>query len=165
MMDYHRQKGVRIKIVRLFNTYGPRMAINDGRVISNFIVQALRGKDLTVFGRGTQTRSFCYISDLVKGVVRMMEMDNRFIGPVNLGNPREISILEIARKILAMTESKSKIVYNPLPSDDPERRCPDIALAKDKLAWEPEVSLEEGLKKTIEYFKNRIGSPLDSDTS
>jgi UDP-glucuronate decarboxylase len=155
MMDYHRQNKVDIKIVRIFNTYGPRMAINDGRVISNFIVQALRGEDLTIFGDGSQTRSFCYISDLIDGICRMAETDD-FIGPVNLGNPVELSILEIANKILSITGSRSKVVFKPLPSDDPERRCPDITLAKKKLNWTPQVSLEDGLQKTIEYFKDRL---------
>jgi UDP-glucuronate decarboxylase len=144
MMDYHRQNQVDIKIVRIFNTYGPRMAIDDGRVISTFIVQALRGGDLAVFGNGAQTRSFCYVSDLIEGIVRMMETDD-FIGPVNLGNPTELSILEIAKKILLITGSRSKIVFKPLPSDDPERRCPDINLAQKKLNWTPKVSLDEGL--------------------
>jgi UDP-glucuronate decarboxylase len=155
MMDYHRQNQVDIKIVRIFNTYGPRMALNDGRVISNFIVQALRGEDLTVFGKGTQTRSFCYISDLIEGICRMAETED-FIGPVNLGNPVELSILEIANKILLITESRSKIVFKPLPQDDPERRCPDITLAKKILNWTPKVSLDEGLEKTIEYFKDKL---------
>jgi UDP-glucuronate decarboxylase len=155
MMDYHRQNQVEIKIVRIFNTYGPRMALNDGRVISTFIVQALRGEDLTVFGNGAQTRSFCYISDLIEGIVRMMETDD-FIGPANLGNPVELSILEIANKILLMTESQSKIIFKPLPPDDPERRCPDITLAKKILNWTPTVSLDEGLEKTIGYFKDGL---------
>jgi UDP-glucuronate decarboxylase len=155
MMDYHRQNQVDIKIVRIFNTYGPRMAIDDGRVISTFIVQALRGGDLAVFGNGAQTRSFCYVSDLIEGIVRMMETDD-FIGPVNLGNPTELSILEIAKKILLITGSRSKIVFKPLPSDDPERRCPDINLAQKKLNWTPKVSLDEGLEKTIGYFKDKV---------
>lgn len=155
MMDFHRQNHVDIRIVRIFNTYGPRMAINDGRVISNFIVQALRNEDLTVYGDGTQTRSFCYVSNLVEGMVRMMETSDT-IGPVNLGNPNEKSILEIAKKILAMTGSKSKIVYNSLPADDPERRCPDITIAKRVLNWEPEVSLDDGLERTTEYFKGKL---------
>ena len=157
MMDYHRQNGVDIRIVRIFNTYGPRMAINDGRVISNFIVQALRGEDLTVYGDGNQTRSFCFISDLVEGMLRMMEVDS-FIGPVNLGNPRESTILEIANAVLPMIGSSSKIVFKPLPSDDPERRCPNISLARKKLGWEPNVSLETGLEKTIHYFKEKLST-------
>jgi UDP-glucuronate decarboxylase len=155
MMDYHRQNQVEIKIVRIFNTYGPRMAINDGRVISNFIVQALRGEELTVFGNGAQTRSFCYISDLIEGICRMAETDD-FIGPVNLGNPVELSILEIANKILLITKSRSKIVFKPLPPDDPERRCPDITVAKKILNWTPKISLDEGLGKTIGYFKDKL---------
>ncbi len=155
MMDYHRQNHVDIRIVRIFNTYGPRMAINDGRVISNFIVQALRGDDLTVFGDGTQTRSFCYISDLVGGIVRMSETDD-LIGPVNLGNPAESTILELARQIISMTKSRSKIVLKPLPSDDPERRCPDITLARKNLEWEPKISLKEGLERTVKYFREKL---------
>jgi UDP-glucuronate decarboxylase len=155
MMDYHRQNHVDIRIVRIFNTYGPRMAINDGRVISNLIVQALRGDDLTVFGDGTQTRSFCYVSDLVDGIVQMSETDD-LIGPVNLGNPAELRILELARQILSVTKSRSKIVLKPLPSDDPERRCPDISLAREKLRWEPKISLEEGLERTIKYFRDEL---------
>jgi UDP-glucuronate decarboxylase len=155
MMDYHRQNHVDIKIVRIFNTYGPRMAVNDGRVISNFIVQALRGEDLTVFGDGSQTRSFCYISDLVEGMVRMFETKD-FVGPVNLGNPSESTILEIAKKILTVTKSESRIVFKPLPSDDPERRCPDITIARNRLDWEPKVSLDNGLAKTVEYFKEKL---------
>ncbi len=155
MMDYHRQNQVEIKIVRIFNTYGPRMAINDGRVISNFVVQALRGEEITVFGNGAQTRSFCYISDLIEGICRMAETED-CIGPVNLGNPVELSILEIANKILLITESRSKIVFKPLPPDDPERRCPDITLAKKILKWTPKVSLDEGLEKTIGYFKDKL---------
>ena len=157
MMDYHRQNKVDIKIVRIFNTYGPRMAINDGRVISTFIVQALRGEDLTIFGNGAQTRSFCYISDLIDGISRMAETDD-FIGPVNLGNPIELSILELANKILLITGSQSNIVFKPLPQDDPERRCPDIALAQKKLNWNPRVALEKGLEKTVEYFKDKLRS-------
>jgi UDP-glucuronate decarboxylase len=146
---------VDIRIVRIFNTYGPRMAINDGRVISNLIVQALRKEDLTVYGDGTQTRSFCYISDLVEGIVRMSETDG-LVGPVNLGNPAESTILELARQILSMTRSQSKMVFKALPSDDPERRCPDITLAREKLHWEPKVSLEEGLERTIKYFREKL---------
>jgi len=155
MMDYHRQNHVDIRIVRIFNTYGPRMAINDGRVISNFIVQALRGENLTVFGDGSQTRSFCYISDLIGGIVRMSET-NDLIGPVNLGNPAESTILELARQIISMTKSRSKIVFKPLPSDDPERRCPDITLARKNLHWEPKISLEEGLERTVKYFREKL---------
>jgi UDP-glucuronate decarboxylase len=147
---------VDIKIVRIFNTYGPRMAVNDGRVVSNFIVQALRGEPITIYGDGSQTRSFCYVSDLTEGLCRMMESEN-FIGPVNLGNPGEFTIADLAGLVLKLTRSKSKIVHQALPSDDPVRRRPDIVLAKAKLGWEPKVSLEEGLSRTIDYFKERLG--------
>ncbi len=157
MMNYHTQNGVDIRIIRIFNTYGPRMALNDGRVVSNFIVQALKGEPITVFGKGEQTRSFCYVDDLIEGAIRMMEQDG-FIGPVNLGNPHETTILELAEMIIRFTGSKSKIVYKPLPPDDPVRRQPDISLAKEKLAWEPKVSLEDGLKETIRYFKKKLVS-------
>jgi UDP-glucuronate decarboxylase len=156
MMDYHRQNKVDIKIVRIFNTYGPRMAVNDGRVVSNFIVQALRGEPITIYGDGSQTRSFCYVSDLTEGLYRMMESEN-FIGPVNLGNPGEFTISDLAGLVLKLTKSKSKIVHHALPSDDPVRRRPDIVLAKAKLGWEPKVPLEEGLSRTIDYFKERLG--------
>jgi UDP-glucuronate decarboxylase len=156
MMDYHRQNKVDIKIVRIFNTYGPRMAVNDGRVVSNFIVQALRGEPITIYGDGSQTRSFCYVSDLTEGLYRMMESE-AFIGPVNLGNPGEFTIADLAGLVLKLTRSKSKIVHHTLPSDDPVRRWPDIALAKTKLGWEPKVTLEEGLSRTIDYFKKRLG--------
>ncbi|MDP3042803.1 MAG: SDR family oxidoreductase [bacterium] len=154
--DYWRQHNLRIRVVRIFNTYGPKMARNDGRVVSNFIVQALRGEDITIYGDGSQTRSFQYIDDLTIGMVKMMENENNFIGPVNLGNPKEFAIKELAGKIIEMTCSKSKIVYKLLPEDDPKQRCPDISLAKKELAWEPNIPLEEGLKKTIEYFRNII---------
>lgn len=153
MMDYHRRYGVDVKIVRIFNTYGPNMDPRDGRVVSNFIVQALLGKNITVYGEGAQTRSFCYIDDLVEGIVRMMELDN-FTGPVNLGNPSERMILDLADLVIKMTNSKSKIIFKSLPSDDPVKRRPDISLAKQNLGWEPKISIEEGLEKTIEYFKN-----------
>lgn len=153
-MDYHRQNGVDIRIVRIFNTFGPRMAENDGRVVSNFILQALRGEDITVYGEGSQTRSFCYVSDLVDGLVRMMNQDG-FIGPVNLGNPLETSILEFARRILELTGSSSKIIHKELPQDDPRQRQPDIKLGREKLGWEPMVPVEEGLARTIAYFKGR----------
>ncbi|MEK6698656.1 MAG: UDP-glucuronic acid decarboxylase family protein [Nitrospirota bacterium] len=156
-MDYHRQNKVDVKIVRIFNTYGPRMLPDDGRVVSNFIVQALKGEDITVYGDGSQTRSFCYVDDLIDGMVRMMESEN-FIGPVNIGNPEEYTILDLARKIIAMTDSKSKIARKPLPSDDPTQRKPDITLAKQKLNWNPAVSVDEGLKKTIEYFKKELSA-------
>jgi UDP-glucuronate decarboxylase len=155
MMDYHRQNGVDIRIIRIFNTYGPRMAENDGRVVSNFILQALRNEDITVFGNGSQTRSFCYVSDLVDGMIRMMECDG-FIGPVNLGNPVENTILEFAEKIITITNSKSKIIYQPLPQDDPRQRQPDISLARKILGWEPEVVLDDGLRRAAAYFAERI---------
>jgi UDP-glucuronate decarboxylase len=153
MMDYHRQNNVTVKIVRIFNTYGPRMALNDGRVVSNFIVQALRGKDLTVYGDGSQTRAFCYVDDMTDGIIRMMASPDDFLGPVNLGNPEEFSILELAETIIRMTGIKSKISFNPLPQDDPTQRKPDITLAGNMLGWEPKVGLEEGLEKTIAYFR------------
>jgi len=156
MMDYHRQNKVDIKIIRIFNTYGPKMAVNDGRVVSNFIVQALRGEDITVYGEGTQTRSFCYVDDLVEGIIRMMNSPADFTGPVNLGNPGEFTILELAQKVIARTGSGSGIVYKPLPSDDPIQRCPVIARAKERLGWEPRVPLEEGLKATIRYFAEKL---------
>ncbi len=153
-MDYHRQNKVDIKIIRIFNTYGPNMRPDDGRVVSNFIVQALKGEDLTIYGDGTQTRSFQYVDDLVEGMIRMMATEN-FTGPVNLGNPGEFTMLELAEMIIRMTGSKSKITFMPLPSDDPKQRKPDISLAKKMLnGWEPKVKLEEGLKPTIEYFRN-----------
>jgi UDP-glucuronate decarboxylase len=156
MMDYHRQNKVDIRIVRIFNTYGPRMAIDDGRVVSNFIVQALRAEPITVYGDGSQTRSFCYVADLVEGLLRMMEQDG-FIGPVNLGNPSEFTISELAEKVIKLTKSKSRIIHKPLPSDDPVRRRPDISLAREKLGWEPKVPLEEGLARTIAYFREKLG--------
>ncbi|MBM4284219.1 MAG: SDR family oxidoreductase [Deltaproteobacteria bacterium] len=155
MMDYHRQNGVDIRIARIFNTYGPRMAINDGRVISNFIVQALTGQELTVYGQGTQTRSFCYVSDLVEGLVRLMNCE-AFAAPVNLGNPEELTIMEMARKILAMTGSPSKIAHRPLPPDDPVQRRPDIGRARELLGWQPTVGLEAGLTATIPYFAAKL---------
>lgn len=155
-MDYYRQKRLRIKIIRIFNTYGPNMHPNDGRVVSNFIVQALKNEDITLYGDGNQTRSFQYVDDLVEGMVRMMNADDKFIGPVNIGNPNEFTIKELAEKVIELTGSKSKFVYNPLPNDDPKQRQPDISLAKEKLNWEPNVQLEEGLIKTIDYFKNII---------
>jgi UDP-glucuronate decarboxylase len=155
MMDYHRQNRVDIRIVRIFNTYGPRMAVDDGRVVSNFIVQALRGEPLTIYGDGRQTRSFCYVSDLIEGILRMMETGG-IVGPVNLGNPAEFTIAELAEKVLKLTASKSKIVHRPLPEDDPVRRQPDISLAGDKLGWKPKISLEEGLPQTIAYFREKL---------
>lgn len=151
--DYQRAHGLEIRVARVFNTYGPRMAANDGRVVSNFIVQALKGEDITVYGDGKQTRSFCYYSDLVEGLYRLMNAED-FTGPVNLGNPGEFTILELAEKIIKLTGSKSKIIFKPLPTDDPKQRKPDIGLAKEKLGWEPKVFLDEGLPKTIEYFRS-----------
>jgi UDP-glucuronate decarboxylase len=155
MMDYHRQNGVDVRIVRIFNTYGPRMAENDGRVVSNFILQALRGEGITVYGDGSQTRSFCYVDDLVEGMVRMMETDG-CTGPVNLGNPVENSILEFAERIAALTGSPSTVTFAPLPLDDPKQRRPDITLARELLDWQPRVPLDEGLSRTISYFASRI---------
>ena len=159
-MDYHRQNNVDIRIVRIFNTYGPRMLMNDGRVVSNFIVQALKGEDITIYGDGSQTRSFCYVDDLIEGFVRMMNQ-NKIIGPVNIGNPGEFTMLELAKEVLELTGSKSKIVYKPLPGDDPKMRRPNIDLAKSALGWEPTIPLRQGLEKTIVYFDNLLknGSP------
>ena len=151
MMDYHRQYGVKIKIVRIFSTYGPLMLPNDGRVVSNFIIQGLKNQDITIYGEGTQTRSFCYVDDLIEGFIRMMASD--LTGPVNLGNPSERTILDLAKLIIKMTDSNSKLIFKPLPSDDPIKRRPDITLAKKELAWEPTVDIEIGLSKTIEYFR------------
>ncbi len=157
-MDYHRQNKVDIRIVRIFNTYGPRMLPNDGRVVSNFIVQALKGEPITIYGDGTQTRSFCYVDDLIEAFVKMMEQEN-IIGPVNVGNPGEFTMLDLANEVLALTGSKSKIVYKELPGDDPKMRKPDISLAKSQLNWEPKIPLQEGLKKTITYFENLLSVP------
>ncbi len=156
MMDYHRQNGVNTRIVRIFNTYGPNMDMNDGRVVSNFIVQALKGEDITIYGDGTQTRSFCYVSDLVDGMIKMMNNPQNAIGPVNLGNPSEFTVGDFAKLVIKMTNSNSKLVYKPLPKDDPCRRRPDITEAERILGWKPKVSVEEGLKKTIEYFEQKI---------
>lgn len=161
MMDYNRQNHVEIKIARIFNTFGPRMALNDGRVVSNFIIQALKSEPLTIFGNGSQTRSFCYVSDLTKGLMALMN-DEDIIGPINLGNPNEFTILELAEKVLKLTKSSSKIAYKPLPSDDPVKRCPDISMAKEKMGWEPLVDLEEGLEKTINYFKEKLEASPNS---
>ena len=150
--DYHRHKQVDIRVIRIFNTYGPRMNPSDGRVVSNFIVQALKGEDITIYGTGMQTRSFCYVDDLIEGMYRMMNTDD-FTGPVNIGNPGEFTMLELANKIIELTGSKSGIIYKPLPSDDPAQRRPTIELAKERLDWEPSIALEEGLKRTISYFK------------
>jgi UDP-glucuronate decarboxylase len=151
-MDYRQQHGLKIKIARIFNTYGPRMHPNDGRVVSNFIIQALRSEPITVYGKGRQTRSFCYVDDTVEGFLRLMNSDEEFTGPVNLGNPHECTVLELAELIIQLTGSRSKVVFAPLPSDDPARRCPDISLARAMLNWQPTVSLREGLARTIEYF-------------
>ena len=154
--DYYRQHKMDIKVARIFNTYGPRMHPNDGRVVSNFIMQALHNKDISVFGDGSQTRSFCYVDDMVEGITRMMNTPKGFTGPVNLGNPSEVSILELGRLIIAITGSSSRMIYKPLPQDDPERRRPNITLAQEKLGWEPTVALEDGIRKTIEYFEEII---------
>lgn len=156
MMDYHRQNGVDIRIIRIFNTYGPRMAIDDGRVVSNFIVQALKNEDITVYGDGSQTRSFCYVDDLIAGMCAMMERHG-VTGPVNLGNPVETSILEFAQRIISLTGSRSRIIFKPLPSDDPKQRRPDITKARELLGWEPKVAVDAGLQRTIEYFDNLLG--------
>ena len=150
--DYHRQHQVDIRVARIFNTYGPRMHPNDGRVVSNFIVQALSGKDITIYGNGEQSRSFCYVDDLIDGIMQFMELEENFPGPMNLGNPVEFSILQLAEAVIRITNSNSKIVFKDLPQDDPRQRKPDVALAKRKLAWEPVIQLEEGLKKSIKYF-------------
>jgi UDP-glucuronate decarboxylase len=154
--DYHRQHRLRIKVARIFNTYGPRMHPNDGRVVSNFIVQALRGEPITIYGKGNQTRSFCYVDDLMDGLIRLMNSPDEFTGPVNLGNPTEFTILELAQKVIALTGSKSKLIYQSLPQDDPQQRKPDIALARKTLDWRPTVALEQGLIKTIDYFEKLL---------
>jgi UDP-glucuronate decarboxylase len=154
--DYQRQHGLDIKVIRIFNTYGPRMHPNDGRVVSNFIVQALRGEDVTIYGDGSQTRSFCYVDDLIEGILRMMDSEKGFHGPINLGNPGEFTILELAEKVLRLTESTSRLVRKPLPQDDPKQRKPNVALAKTRLDWQPKVQLEDGLKETIAYFKKLL---------
>ncbi len=155
-VNYHRQNNVKIKIIRIFNTYGPRMHPNDGRVVSNFIVQALQNKDITIFGDGMQTRSFQYCDDLIEGMVKMMASGDDFTGPVNIGNPNEFTMLELAEKVIKLTGTKSKIVFEPLPADDPMQRQPNISLAKEKLNWEPKIQLEEGLMRTIEFFKTIV---------
>ena len=154
--DYYRQHQTDIKVVRIFNTYGPRMHPNDGRVVSNFIVQALQGKDITIYGDGQQTRSFCYVDDLIDAMIKMMNSEKGFIGPVNIGNPGEFTMLQLAEMVLMLSNSKSKIIYQPLPSDDPKQRQPNIDLAKDKLGWQPKVELKDGLRETITYFKKMI---------
>ena len=156
--DYHRQHNLDVKVVRIFNTYGPRMHPNDGRVVSNFIVQALKGEDITIYGTGQQTRSFCYVDDMVEGFVRMMATERGFTGPVNLGNPGEFTMLELAEKVLMLVGSKSKLVFMPLPVDDPKQRQPDITLAKAKLDWTPKVNLEDGLKETVHYFRTLLST-------
>ncbi len=156
MMDYHRHANVDIRIVRIFNTYGPNMDINDGRVVSNFIVQALKGEDITIYGDGSQTRSFCYVDDLVSGMIAMMENQEGFIGPVNLGNPSEFTIKDFSKLVLDKTNSSSSLVYKELPSDDPTRRKPNITLAKEQLNWEPKINIEKGLEKTIDYFSKKL---------
>jgi UDP-glucuronate decarboxylase len=160
--DYHRQNGVDVRVVRIFNTYGPRMLLDDGRVVSNFIVQALQGNDITIYGSGEQTRSFCYVDDLVEGLVRMMDQDN-FNGPVNLGNPNEITIRELASRVIELTGSRSKLIEMPLPKDDPYRRRPDITLAQEKLDWTPSVGLEQGLRLAIAYFDEALRSERSAD--
>ena len=154
--DYHRQHHLRIKVVRIFNTYGPRMHPNDGRVVSNFIVQALRGEDITLFGDGSQTRAFCYVDDLIEGFLRMMATGEEVTGPINLGNPHEIPVRALAERVIALTGSRSRIVYRPLPQDDPTQRCPDITRARAVLGWEPSIALDEGLSRTIAYFERLL---------
>ena len=155
-MYYHRQRDLKIKIIRIFNTYGPNMHPNDGRVVSNFIVQCLQNEDITIYGNGNQSRSFQYVDDLIEGMVRMMATSDSFIGPVNIGNPNEFTILELAQTVIKLTNSKSKLIFKPLPNDDPQQRRPDITLAKEKLDWSPKIELEEGLGKTINYFDNLL---------
>ena len=156
MSDYHRQNNVQVRIARIFNTYGPNMALNDGRVVSNFIIQALKNEPIKVYGDGSQTRAFCYVDDMVEGLIKLMNNTIGFTGPVNLGNPQEIKIIDFAKLIIKLTESKSSIVFKPLPSDDPVQREPDISLAREKLNWQPCISVETGLLKTIEYFKKLV---------
>jgi UDP-glucuronate decarboxylase len=163
-MDYHRQNGVDIRIVRIFNTYGPRMAVNDGRVVSNFIVQALRNQPITIYGDGSQTRSFCYASDLIDGAWRLMNTED-FTGPVNIGNPNEFTIRELADLVVCLTGSRSEIVHRPLPQDDPIQRQPDISLAREKLGWEPRVPLRDGLAPTIEYFERLLSEGDSASTT
>jgi UDP-glucuronate decarboxylase len=154
--DYHRQHNLEIKVIRIFNTYGPKMHPNDGRVVSNFIVQALNNRDITIYGDGSQTRSFCYVDDMIDAMIKMMDSNKEFTGPVNIGNPSEFTMLELASLVVKFTDSASKIIHLPLPQDDPKQRRPDIQLAKEKLSWEPIIDLETGLKRTISYFKNTI---------
>lgn len=155
-MDYHRKHRLDVKIIRIFNTYGPRMNQNDGRVVSNFIVQALKGEDITIYGDGTQTRSFCFVDDLINGMMAYMNLEEKYPGPINLGNPGEFTMIELAQKVIELTGSNSKVVHMPLPKDDPQQRQPDISRAKNALDWEPTINLEEGLVKTIQYFRNVI---------
>lgn len=155
--DYQRQHNVNIKVMRIFNTYGPRMHPNDGRVVSNFIIQALKGEDISIYGDGSQTRSFCYVDDLIDGMIKLMGSKDGFFGPVNIGNPNEFTILELAKNIIELAKSHSKISFHPLPQDDPKQRKPDIALAQSELKWEPSIQLKEGLEKTIQYFKEELG--------
>ena len=154
--DYHRMHGVKIKIIRIFNTYGPRMSVNDGRVVSNFIVQALRGKDITIYGDGMQTRSFCFVDDLLNALLGLMNTDDGFTGPMNAGNPHEETMVELAENIIRLTNSKSKLIFKPLPQDDPRKRKPDISLARETLGWEPKVGIEIGLMETIKYFEKKL---------
>ncbi len=154
--DYHRMHGVKIKIIRIFNTYGPRMSVNDGRVVSNFIVQALRGKDITIYGDGMQTRSFCFVDDLLNALIGLMNTDDGFTGPMNAGNPHEETMVELAESIIRLTNSKSKLIFKPLPQDDPRKRKPDISLARETLGWEPKVGIEIGLMETIKYFEKKL---------
>ncbi|MBU4348996.1 SDR family oxidoreductase [bacterium] len=156
--DYYRQLKIKIKVIRIFNTYGPKMQPDDGRVISNFIVQALKNKDITIYGDGSQTRSFCYVDDLVDGIINMMNSREDFVGPVNLGSPKEFTIFDVAKKIIKLTDSKSKIIHKPLPEDDPKQRKPNIKLAKKELKWEPKIQLDKGLKKTINYFERLLSN-------
>lgn len=162
--DYHRQHQINIRVMRIFNTYGPRMHPKDGRVVSNFIVQALNNKDITIYGDGSQTRSFCFVDDLVDGFIKMMNGPDSLVGPINFGNPKEFTILQLATKIIDLTKSKSKVIFQPLPQDDPTRRRPDIHIAKEKLGWQPKTSLKEGLKKTIDYFGSLHWNGLLSDS-
>ena len=155
-MDYRRQHGLPVKVARIFNTYGPRMHPNDGRVVSNFIVQALRGQDITIYGDGSQTRSFCYVDDLLEAMTRMMDTEAGFTGPINMGNPGEFTMRELAEKVLALVGGKSKLTFKPLPPDDPKQRQPEISMARSKLGWEPKVGLDDGLRETIAYFRRTL---------
>ena len=156
--DYHRQNQVDIKVIRIFNTYGPRMHPNDGRVVSNFIVQALKGQDITIYGDGSQTRSFCYVDDLIEGFVQMMGTEAGFTGPINMGNPNEFTMLELAEQVISIVGGKSKLIFMPQPTDDPKQRQPNISLAQNKLGWQPKVQLQDGLKETTAYFRNLLNA-------